>query len=147
MAKRSSQPKEEIPQRKLVSASRQLPPIIDAPQERRVHMLWIGPQIGLMEQLTVASFLDFGYDVHLWLYSETSRSNVPDAVKLMDANTVIPSEEVFYYRKGSQFGTGKGSVAGFSDIFRYKLLHDYGGWWVDMDVTCLKAFDVETPYF
>ena len=147
MAKRSSQPKEEIPQRKLVSASRQLPPIIDAPQEKRVHMLWIGPQIGLMEQLTLASFLDFGYDVHLWLYSETSRSNVPDAVKLMDANTVIPSEEVFYYRKGSQFGTGKGSVAGFSDIFRYKLLHDYGGWWVDMDVTCLKAFDVETPYF
>lgn len=121
--------------------------LLQTPVEKCVHMLWIGPQTGLMEQLTLASFVHFGYDVHLWLYSETSRENVPDKVKVMDANAVISSEEVFHYKKGSQFGTGKGSVAGFSDIFRYKLLHDYGGWWVDMDVTCLKAFDVETPYF
>lgn len=121
--------------------------LLHTPVEKCVHMLWIGPQIGIMEQLTLASFVHFGYDVHLWLYSETSTSNVPDTVKVMDANAVISSEEVFHYKKGSQFGTGKGSVAGFSDIFRYKLLYDYGGWWVDMDVTCLKAFDVETPYF
>ena len=121
--------------------------LLHNPVEKCVHMLWIGPEIGPMEQLTLASFVHFGYDVHLWLYSETSTSNVPDAVRVMDADTVISFEDVFHYKRGSQFGTGRGSVAGFSDIFRYKLLYDYGGWWVDMDVTCLKAFDVETPYF
>ena len=99
-----------------------------------------------MEQLTLASFVHFGYDVHLWLYSETSRENVPDKVKVMDANAVISSEG-FTTKGALNLVQAKRSVAGFSDIFRYKLLHDYGGWWVDMDVTCLKAFDVETPYF
>ena len=65
----------------------------------------------------------------------------------MDANDIIPNERVFRYRFSNQFGHGKGSVSGFSDIFRYKLLYDHGGWWVDMDVTCLRSLDMEKPYF
>jgi mannosyltransferase OCH1-like enzyme len=68
-------------------------------------------------------------------------------VLVADANLIIPRQEVFRYKNKNQFGHGQGSVAGFSDIFRYKLLYDYGGWWVDMDVTCLKQFYFEKPYF
>ena len=32
-----------------------------------------------------------------------------------------------------------GSVAGFSNLFRYELLRRDGGWWVDTDVLCLAA--------
>ena len=65
----------------------------------------------------------------------------------MDANEIIPEKDVFRYKNSNQFGHGKGSVAGFSDIFRYKLLFEKGGWWVDMDVTCLKPFITEKPYY
>src|SRR5206468_3047474 len=41
---------------------------------------------------------------------------------------------------------GKGSLAAFSDLFRYRLLLDQGGWWVDADVFCLKPFDFTAPY-
>jgi mannosyltransferase OCH1-like enzyme len=58
----------------------------------------------------------------------------------------MPIEKVFKYKHANQYGHGKGSYAGFSDIFRYALLYKYGGWWVDMDVTCLKPFDVDEPY-
>ena len=38
------------------------------------------------------------------------------------------------------------SFAGFSNFFRYKLLLEKGGWWVDTDVVCLAPFDFPTPY-
>ena len=63
----------------------------------------------------------------------------------MDANAVISSEEVFTKRALNLVQVRE--VSRVSDIFRYKLLHDYGGWLIDMDVTCLKAFDVETRIF
>jgi hypothetical protein len=64
-----------------------------------------------------------------------------------DANEIIPKEQVFAYKNKNKYGHGKGSYAGFSDIFRYKLLYEKGGWWVDMDVTCLKPLDFDKPYF
>src|ERR1019366_5533337 len=32
------------------------------------------------------------------------------------------------------------------DLFRYKVLYEKGGCWVDMDVTCLKPFNIKAPY-
>jgi hypothetical protein len=68
---------------------------------------------------------------------------------LQDANTIIPINEV--YRKKNNdplYNIGKGSFGSpFSDIFRYKLLNKYGGWWSDMDITCLKPLQIDTPYF
>jgi hypothetical protein len=52
---------------------------------------------------------------------------------LLDATTILPRERVFVHRAGA----GQGSVAAFSDLFRYELLYREGGWWVDLDVFCL----------
>lgn len=115
-------------------------------KENNVHGLWIGNELSFMEILTIKSFIKQGYRFHLWTY-ETVKNELPEHCICCDANEIIPESRIFKYKFSSQFGTGKGSYAGFSDIFRYKLLHDIGGWWVDMDVTCLKPFDIDSPYF
>ena len=111
-----------------------------------VHGLWIGERLSAMEMLTIHSFIQHGYRFNLWLYTALEHA-LPEGCIVCDATAIIPAEKIFRYKNASQFGTGKGSVSGFSDIFRYKLLHDVGGWWVDMDVTCLKPFSYNEPYF
>lgn len=114
--------------------------------DKNVHGLWIGDELSLMELLTIKSFILNGYNFNLWVY-EPIKTELPKGCICHDANKIITKDKVFKYKHPSQFGVGVGSYAGFSDIFRYKLLHDVGGWWVDMDVTCLKPFDVDAPYF
>ncbi|MCS6934333.1 MAG: hypothetical protein NZM35_04170 [Chitinophagales bacterium] len=116
------------------------------PQENTINALWIGDRLSPLELLTIYSFLEHGMKFRLWAYDKI-RTPLPQGTIAEDANDIIPREKIFRYKNKSQFGHGKGSVAGFSDIFRYKLLYEHGGWWVDMDVTCLKKFDFHQPYF
>ena len=81
-----------------------------------------------------------GHPYHLYTYDPID--NVPDGVALQDAGQILPQSLIFR----NQNGQGKGSMAAFSDLFRYKLLLDRGGWWVDTDVFCLKPFDFAAPY-
>jgi len=68
--------------------------------------------------------------------------NIPDGVVVKDGNEILPESDVFSY----QSGEGKGSYSAFSNFFRYKLLLDKGGWWVDTDMVCLKPFDFELEH-
>ena len=111
-----------------------------------INGLWIGNELSVVELLTIHSFIRMGHTFHLWLY-EPIKNKLPAQVVICDANEIMPRSSVFRYNKPNQYGHGKGSVSGFSDIFRYKLLYEKGGWWVDMDVTCLQPFDVREPYF
>src|SRR5690606_17267238 len=105
-----------------------------------------GKTLSKIELLTIHSFLKYGYRFRLWLY-EPLETPLPNGVILADAHEIIPREKVFRYKNKNQFGHGKGSVAGFSDIFRYKLLYEKGGWWTDMDITCLSPLFHEKTYF
>lgn len=116
------------------------------PNESIINGMWIGKELSKIELLTIHSFIKYGYKFRLWVY-EPLKTPLPEGVIIEDAGKIIPKEEVFNYKNKNQFGHGKGSFAGFSDIFRYKLLYDYGGWWVDMDVTCLKPLYHSKPYF
>jgi hypothetical protein len=100
-----------------------------------------------MQLLTIRSFLAHGFTFRLWAY-DRDLTPIPAGVLVEDANDVIPEDRVFRYPENGQIdvGFGKGSYAGFSDIFRYKLLYDHGGWYTDMDVTCLKPPDFATDY-
>jgi hypothetical protein len=112
-----------------------------------VHGLWIGDQLGPMQVLTIKSFLAHGFAFYLWAYDESVLPNRVGA-EFKDANEIIAEDRVFRYSSNGpidvSFGTG--SYAGFSDIFRYKLLYECGGWYTDMDVTCLKAPNFTTDY-
>jgi hypothetical protein len=114
-------------------------------QNKIINALWIGNRLSQVEMLTINSFLKNGHSFVLWAY-EPLDNNLPEGVIIKDASEIIPKEQVFCYKNSNQFGHGKGSYAGFSDLFRYKLLYEHGGWWVDMDVTCLKPFNFDEPY-
>lgn len=114
-------------------------------ENKIVHGLWIGKKLGNLELLTIHSFLNFGHDFYLWVY-EPIETPLPYSVTVKNANEIISKDKVFKYKYSNQYGHGKGSYAGFSDVFRYALLYKYGGWWVDMDVTCLASLDYEDPY-
>lgn len=90
-----------------------------------------------MEQLSISSFLKHGHEYHLYVYDEVR--NVPEGVFLKNGNEIISSERIFKYRQHD-------SYSGFSNIFRYKLLFERGGYWADTDVICLRPFDFASDY-
>ena len=77
------------------------------------------------------SFLTHGHPFHLYIYHDLG--GVPSDVSLMDANEIIPENDINTYPIHG--------LSSRSDWFRQKLLSLKGGWWVDMDVVCLKPFD------
>ena len=111
-----------------------------------VNGLWIQGNLSALELLTIQSFLDNGFSFQLWTY-EPEIINYPARTIIKNANKIISFDKVFNYKSLNIHGHGKGSYAGFSDIFRYKLLYENGGIWTDMDITCLKKFNIEQDYF
>lgn len=109
-----------------------------------VHGLWIGPTLSPIEMMCIRSYLHAGHTFWLWTYEPTAL--VPEGTIVKNAADILPENAIFRYKHSNKFGHGKGSLAGFSDIFRYKLLHEYGGWWTDMDITCLRPLDIPEPY-
>lgn len=110
-----------------------------------IHTLWIGEHLSAMELLTLKSFLFHGFKVNLWTYADIV--NIPAGVQLKNATEILPETSIFSYNKPNKFGHGKGSFSGFSDVFRYKLLYEKGGIWIDMDISCLQPFAFDTNYF
>lgn len=95
-----------------------------------IQSLWIGNELSLLERLVVSSFLANGHEFHLYSYSPII--GVPTGAIIKDANDIIKKSQIF---------TCNGSYALFADWFRWKLINRMGGYWVDMDVICLKPFD------
>jgi hypothetical protein len=90
---------------------------------------WLGPQISPYQLLAMQSFLSHGHRYILYCYDQLP---VVPGVELRDAADILPRSRVFFYQRGP----GAGSVGAFANLFRYKLLRDRGGWWVDTDVIC-----------
>lgn len=116
------------------------------PERNIFNALWVGDTLSKLELLTIHSFIDKGHPFRLWVYDDL-KTDIPESVILEDASKIIAKDQVFSYKNANKYGHGKGSYAGFSDIFRYKLLYERGGWWVDMDLTCLKKIYTEKDYF
>ena len=102
-----------------------------------IQGLWIGPELSVMEQLSISSFLLNGHDYHLYVYDDVK--HIPIGTVVMDANEILPSSRIFRYKRSP-------SYAGFANFFRYKLLLERGGWWADTDTICLKPFDFPDEY-
>jgi len=102
-----------------------------------IQSLWIGRELSVMEQLSISSFLKNGHTFHLYVYNEVK--GTPESVVLKDASQIIPLEKIFKYKKYD-------SYAGFSNLFRYRLLLENGGYWVDTDIVCLVPFKQDSDY-
>lgn len=94
---------------------------------------WANGPLTPYESLCLKSFIAYGHGVEL--YSFDPNLKAPDGVRVRDAAEVLSSEAFFVYEDGF----GKGSPAAFANLFRYKLIAETGGWWVDTDVLCLAA--------
>ena len=97
--------------------------------KNEVFSLWIGSSLSIMEQTCINSFLQKGTAFILYTYSNIS--NVPYGTIIRDANTVILQEEYIKYDNPSFF----------SNLFRYTVLYEIGGIWVDMDLVCIHPLN------
>jgi hypothetical protein len=91
--------------------------------------LWIGPQLGPIAAACLRSFARVGHRLVLHVYDPPS--DVPVEVELEDASRTIPRDRIFRHSK-------TGSFAAFADLFRYELLANGAGIYVDCDVYCVR---------
>lgn len=98
-----------------------------------IQTLWIGNKLSKIERLSLISFIKNGHEVHLYCYENVK--NIPEGVKVLDANEVVHEDDIFKAHPES--------YGAFSDLFRHTLLFLKGGCWVDTDVICLKPFIFE----
>ncbi len=96
-----------------------------------VQALWIGDTFSELSALCARSFLEMGHPYHLYTYAPVQ--NLPSGVLCKDATEILPKTSV--YRTKSR------GYAPFSDWFRFALMDQRGGYYVDTDVFCLKPLD------
>lgn len=104
-----------------------------------MQAFWHG-RVTAMERLSAASFLAHGHSVHVYTYGRLE--GFPSEVEIHDAAEVIPRSR---WRR-PVFRDSYGSFSNFSDAFRYSLLRERGGWWMDLDMVCLKPLAFEEEY-
>ena len=90
--------------------------------------LWIGPALGAVERACLRSGLAQGHAVTLYCYDVPC--GVPSGIDVRDAAAVMPADRIIRHRTGS--------VALFSNMFRYALLKQGKGIWIDTDIYLLR---------
>jgi hypothetical protein len=87
-----------------------------------------GPPLNVWERCSLQSFADHGHEIVLFSYDQI---DVPRGVRLQSAADIVSIEA-----RDKFFALAPDLYSQFSDFFRYQLLHQRGGWWVDTDVLC-----------
>ena len=104
-----------------------------------IAMLWVEGPLSYVEQLCIQSFLDNGHDVTLYHYGEVT--NVPDGTDMRHGREILDRDEFIAHGR-------TGSMALFSDVFRYHLLTKLDKTiWADTDAYCVRPFTSETGHF
>lgn len=97
------------------------------------------PPAGLLS--AVRSMRAVGHQVRVWTYTaERLAFLVAEGVEIAPASQIVP-EELF------QRVLHRSEVRYFSDLFRYALLYEQGGLWMDADVVLVRPFPYLGRYF
>ncbi|EPP1573209.1 glycosyltransferase [Campylobacter lari] len=116
--------------------------------KQEISSFWYTPKgykgIGLMELLSIKSFIDNDYKFILYTYNIDDKifkklDELFDDFELKDANEIVPFENYFSDDKGP-------GVASFADFFRYSMLYIKGGIWTDLDMVCLHNANLSQEY-
>ena len=108
-------------------------------KDYEIGMLWVEGPLSYVEVLCVQSFLDAGHHVKLYHYKDVQ--NVPAGVEMVHGDTVLKIDSFLQHGK-------TGSLALFSDVFRYHLLQQNDRMiWADLDAYCVKPFETKTGHF
>ena len=104
-----------------------------------IGMLWVEGPLSYVEQLCVQSFLDNGHEVTLYHYGDVDR--VPDGAAKVHGREILDRDDFIAHGR-------TGSMALFSDVFRYHMLTKLDHTiWADTDAYCMKPFETETGHF
>lgn len=93
-----------------------------------VNMFWMGPRLSMLETGCMLSALRAGHAVTVFSYEKPS--NLPAGIQWENAAGVLPRENFVLYR-------GQGAALG-SNLFRYRLMEQQRGLWLDTDMLVLK---------
>lgn len=96
--------------------------------------LWIGDDPGAVERACLQSAVRHGHKVALYCYRAPGVS-LP-GIEVRDAAEILPEDKIIRYRSGS--------VALFSNWFRYELMRRDRGMWIDTDLYFVAPLDT-TP--
>lgn len=104
-----------------------------------IAMLWVEGPLSYVEQLCVKSFLDAGHEVTLYHYGPVS--NVPEGAQVVHGDVILKRDNFIQHGR-------TGSLALFSDVFRYHLLSQSDRViWADTDAYCMRPFETETGHY
>lgn len=104
-----------------------------------IAMLWVEGPLSYVEQLCIQSFIDVGHEVTLFHYGKVT--NVPAGVTLRHGGEILDRDTFISHNR-------TGSMALFSDVFRYHLLSRLDRTiWADTDAYCLRPFTTSTGHF
>ena len=98
--------------------------------------LWIGKSLGPVERACLRSVLSQGHRLALYCYDEPQ--GIPAGIEVRDASAILPESSVVRHQTGS--------VALFSDWFRYELQRRGAGTWVDADIYLVAPLDADRPF-
>lgn len=108
------------------------------PELPTMSALWIGGALTWLERLCLKSWVDAGHQMVLYTYDGVDR--VPEGVEVRDASVITPGDNL--YRHGRT-----GSIALFSDLFRFHLMRKAPGEiWIDTDIYCWRQFTPDAPH-
>lgn len=88
-------------------------------------------ELSWLERGCLASFIAHGHAVTLYSYAPMA---LPAGVAHADAAAILPRDLLFR----NQSGAHAGGVTAFANLFRYAMLRDHGGIWIDTDMLCLS---------
>jgi hypothetical protein len=93
-------------------------------QRQVFRSFWHGSPLSPYQLLCLRSFVDRGHTVEVFTHGR--ELSVPDWVQQRDAHEIFPTDHVLHYQSG--FGAGSPSL--HSNLFRYMMLQQLGGWWI-----------------
>ncbi|MBK8084180.1 MAG: galactosyltransferase Lgt5 [Devosia sp.] len=104
-----------------------------------INCLWVGLALRPLERVCALSMLRQGHRVRIFSYGKLE--NVPEGIEMADARDVLPEASLLRHRKS-------GSPALGSNVFRYRLMEQARGLWLDLDVLLLKPIpETDDPVF
>lgn len=103
---------------------------------------WVGERLNFVARLCLKSMLAAGHKVRLYSYDPGGPAGIPDGVELHDAAEIMPRSELRFYT-GEQRSRGAALAA---NLFRYNLLAQGKGAWVDLDMLLLRPLDLQQSY-
>ena len=105
-----------------------------------LQTFWIGKPLSRLERAALQSYVNCGYTVVVYTYNpmEEFMQHVPHSnhIQVRDAREILPETQLFQYAGRADIGkrTNAYSFLPFSDLFRFTMLHEKGGAWMDLDI-------------